>query len=321
MRPISRRTALQLLAAASAAAATGARASAPGVRVPAALSPLGRGAVELGGLLGRRVAANVERRLLSADAAALLECFTARDAADGLDRAWVGEHAGKFLDAACRSLGHAPRADLRRLVDRVATGLVASQAADGYLGTYPTDRRWSGWDVWVHKYTLIGLLSYHELSADAAALSACERIVALLAATFGDGPGQRDIVTAGEHMGMAATSVLEPVCRLYRLGGDPRVLEFGRYIVRAYDHPGRPGAGPLAARARQRLSDGERQGLRDAVEPRRSGRPVPPDRRRDAGAGRTGGVARHPREPEPFCHLCYRWCIARGRHGHAPNFV
>jgi DUF1680 family protein len=241
MRPISRRTALQLLAAASAVPALGARASAPDVRVPAALQPLARGAVGLGGMLGRRVAANVERRLLRVDAEALLACFTARDSADGLDRAWVGEHAGKFLDAACRSLGHEPRADLRRIVDRVATGLIASQAADGYLGTYPAERRWSGWDVWVHKYTLIGLLSYYELSADAPALHACERILALLTATFGDGPGQRDIVAAGEHMGMAATSVLEPVCRLYLLGGDPRALDFGRYIVRAYDHPGGPG--------------------------------------------------------------------------------
>jgi hypothetical protein len=62
----------------------------------------------------------------------------------------------------------------------------------------------------------------------------------LLAATFGDAPGQRDIVGAGEHMGMAATSVLEPICRLYRADGDPRALEFARYIVRAYDHPKGP---------------------------------------------------------------------------------
>jgi hypothetical protein len=62
----------------------------------------------------------------------------------------------------------------------------------------------------------------------------------LLARTFGDAPGQRDIVTAGEHMGMAATSVLEPMCRLYRFTGDVRHLEFCQYVVRAYDHANGP---------------------------------------------------------------------------------
>ena len=40
--------------------------------------------------------------------------------------------------------------------------LIASQLPDGYLGTYTDDQRWTSWDVWVHKYNLIGLLSYHD---------------------------------------------------------------------------------------------------------------------------------------------------------------
>jgi len=87
---------------------------------------------------------------------------------------------------------------------------------------------------------LIGLLSYYELSADPAVLHACRAMGDLLAHTFGDAPGQRDIITAGEHVGMAATSVLEPMCRLYRFSGDTRHLEFCKYVVRAYEHPRGP---------------------------------------------------------------------------------
>ena len=39
---------------------------------------------------------------------------------------------------------------------------------------------------------------------------------------------------------MAATSVLEPVVLLYRATGEPRYLDFARYIVRAYDQPNGP---------------------------------------------------------------------------------
>jgi len=60
------------------------------------------------------------------------------------------------------------------------------------MGTWaPIPRRAAGraGDVWVHKYNLIGLLSYYELTADPAVLRACRRMGDLLARTFGDAPG------------------------------------------------------------------------------------------------------------------------------------
>jgi len=196
---------------------------------------------ELRGLFADRMQTNVEGRLLHIDESACLSGFVHRDSAGNFDGAWVGEHAGKFLDAACNAVRYREHAGLRHIMERMVKALIASQEPDGYLGTYPAARRWTGWDVWVHKYNLIGLLSYYELTADPAVLRACRGMGDLLARTFGDAPGQRDIVTAGEHIGMAATSVLEPMCRLYRFTGEVRHLEFCQYVVRAYDHPHGPG--------------------------------------------------------------------------------
>ncbi len=195
---------------------------------------------DIGGLFADRMQTNVAARLLRIDQQALLAGFTHQDSVGEAARAWEGEHIGKFLEAACHAVRLRDNPDLRRLIDTTARGLIASQGADGYLGTYSIDRRWTSWDVWVHKYNLIGLLSYYEMSGDPAALACCRRMADLLDGTFGDAPGKRDIVKAGEHWGMAATSVLEPMCTLYRFTGGPRYLEFCRYIVRAYDGPDGP---------------------------------------------------------------------------------
>jgi DUF1680 family protein len=197
-------------------------------------------AQQLGGILAERMRVNVEGRLLHIDEQGFLSPFAHQDGQGNFDAAWAGEHAGKFLDAACNALRYSENTELRRVAARIAKTLMTSQGQDGYLGTYPADRRWTGWDVWVHKYNLIGLLSYYELSADPAVLQSCRAMGDLMVSTFGDASGQRDIVGAGEHIGMAATSVLEPMCRLYRFTGDPRHLEFCNYIVRAYEQPNGP---------------------------------------------------------------------------------
>jgi DUF1680 family protein len=94
--------------------------------------------------------------------------------------------------------------------------------------------------VWVHKYNLIGLMSYYQFTGDESALTACRKIGDLLTRTFGEEPGQKNILAGADHMGMTATSVLEPMVTLYRFSGEQRYLEFCQYIVRAYDHEGGP---------------------------------------------------------------------------------
>jgi DUF1680 family protein len=253
MSTLSRRELLQFMASAAAvpgvAAPAGRATTKHRVRrpepvvaeqVPELFTPLPFESQQLGGLFAARMQANVNGRLLHIDERACLSGFVQRGGAASFDRAWVGEHAGKFLDAACNAARYREHAGLRQIMARMAQTLLASQEPDGYLGTYPAARRWTGWDVWVHKYNLIGLLSYYELTADPAVLRACRGMGDLLAQTFGDAPGQRDIIAAGEHIGMAATSVLEPMCRLYRFTGDQRHLQFCQYVVRAYDQPHGP---------------------------------------------------------------------------------
>ena len=62
-----------------------------------------------------------------------------------------------------------------RLVSEAAAELVKCQMDDGYLGTYLTKDRWTEWDVWAHKYNLIGLVTYMRYTGNMAPLPTCRR--------------------------------------------------------------------------------------------------------------------------------------------------
>lgn len=203
------------------------------------LEPLPPSAVKLGGFLGERASRSASKRLLSVDEDDLLNGYRQRPGR----QAWIGEHVGKFLHAATLAWANNGDAELREKIDRVALALMETQEADGYLGTYREEKRFgsergSDWDVWAHKYNLIGLLTYHQFTGDEDSLAACRKMGDLLVRPFG--PGKKSLLAASTHGGMAATSVLEPMVQLYRATGETKYLDFGRYAVESWSEPGGP---------------------------------------------------------------------------------
>ncbi len=199
------------------------------------LEPVPPADVKIGGYVGNRLDRNLRGILMHKDENALLDPFRKR----GPDQsAWIGEHIGKWLSAASWMYAYSRDEQMLAKLRRVAGGLIATQMEDGYLGTYAEKDRWTSWDVWIHKYNMLGLLDYHEATGDPDALAACRKMGDLLVNTFG--PGKRDILKAGEHSGMASASILQPVLMLYRRTGDRRYLDFGKYIVDATEQPNGP---------------------------------------------------------------------------------
>ncbi len=189
--------------------------------------------IQLTGYLGDRLNANLNERLLKIDEQGILECFYNRPGKQG----WVGEYAGKYLHATARAWRYSQNNQLKMQMDRIVDILLASQLPDGYLGTYLPKDYWTSWDVWAHKYDMLGLLSYYELTGYEPALQACINIGDLMCRTFGKNPGQLNIEEKGAHVGMASCSILEPMTELYRFTGNKKFLDFCNYIIEAYDHP------------------------------------------------------------------------------------
>ena len=190
----------------------------------------------LSGWVGQRIEVNEANRLAKLDAARLLEGYRKRPGR----QSWDGEHVGKWLHAATLAWVNTGDPALREKLDYIAAELVKCQLEDGYLGTYVEKDRWTSWDVWAHKYNLIGLITYVRYTGNTAPLAACRRMGDLLYKTFGEEPGKRDIIKSGPHVGMAPTSVLEPMVLLYRLTGEQRYLDFCKYVLRAWEEPDGP---------------------------------------------------------------------------------
>jgi DUF1680 family protein len=198
-------------------------------------APADPGVIRLQGFLGERYRKNEMARLLAKNEDEMLSGFQKRPG----KHPYVGQHVGKWIHAATLTWVNTKNEALRAKLDRVVSRLIAAQKEDGYLGTYADDAHWGmgkdqQWDVLVHKYVMLGLLTYHNHTGDQASLEASKKIGDLLVSTFsinGDSGMRLDLNERSTHAGMASGSVLEPMVLLYRATGDEKYLSFARFIA------------------------------------------------------------------------------------------
>jgi DUF1680 family protein len=204
--------------------------------IPGKAMPFDLEAMKFGGYLNGWLNVNLHERLLNIDETGILECYYNRPTV----QPWGGEYTGKYLHAASRVWRSSKDPQLKEQMDRIVDILIACQTEEGYLGAYLAEDYWTSWDVWSHKYNMLGLLSYYSVTGYKPALDACVKMGDLLCRTYGEDPGQRRIIDKSHHVGMASTSVLEPMTYLYRVTGDKKYLDFCNYIIESYDLKGGP---------------------------------------------------------------------------------
>lgn len=205
--------------------------------------------VRLGSLLGEALDANARGRLshfIVDEHSPAIAIFAPERRVTNVEGDWYGEHAGKWLYATAKAAARTADAELLGRLRRVADFLVGVQEADGYLGTYAPERRfmrrqppkplnWNGepsvrtWDIWTHAYLVLGLLEVHRHFPESRYLDAARGIGDLCWRTLID--DGIDITELGNHHGMSATVLMDPMTELYLVTGEQRYLELALHML------------------------------------------------------------------------------------------
>jgi len=190
--------------------------------------------VKVTGFVGNKLDASWQNRILAQDVDRLVSPFRNRTETS----CWQSEFWGKWFTSAVLAYRYKPEPKLKQALDHAVAGLIATQTPDGYIGNYADNKHLAAWDIWGRKYCMLGLLAYYDLTREQKALQAAAKVADHLIKELNERNAL--IVKMGNHRGMAASSVLEPICLLYSRTGDKRYLDFAEEIVRQWETPEGP---------------------------------------------------------------------------------
>ena len=189
---------------------------------------------QIQGFVGEKLSNAAKNRVFAQDVNRLIEPFRHRDEA----RCWQSEFWGKWFTSAVLAYRYQPTADAKKVLDNAVSGLIATQTPDGYIGNYKPSELLKQWDIWGRKYCLLGLIDYYDITGDKKTLKAASALADNL--LYDLAKSDDIIVTKGNHRGMAASSVLEPLCLLYSRTQNKKYLDAAEKIVTQWETPEGP---------------------------------------------------------------------------------
>ena len=190
--------------------------------------------VKVGGYVGGRIDDCFRHRVKEQDVDEIVEPFRHRIES----WKWNSEFWGKWTLGAIGAYRYTGDAELYAKIAKSVDEIIETQTPDGYIGNYPPENQLKEWDIWGRKYTMLGLLSWYELTGERKALDAAAGVADHLLSQVG--PGKTNIVLTGGYRGMPSSSVLEPIMSLYNKTGEQRYLDFAKYIVTQWETPEGP---------------------------------------------------------------------------------
>lgn len=185
--------------------------------------------ISVRGYVGEKLDASYEHRILAQDADRLVEIFRHRTET----RCWQSEFWGKWFTSAVLAYRYKPEPRLKELLDHTVADLISTQSPDGYIGNYAETSRLEQWDIWGRKYCMLGLLAWYDLTGSPQSLQAASKLADNLIAELTEKKAL--LVKKGNHRGMAASSILEPMVLLYARTKNARYLAFAEEIVRQWE--------------------------------------------------------------------------------------
>ena len=105
-----------------------------------------------------------------------------------------------------------------------------TQTEEGCISSYPSEKQTTDWDVWGRKYVILGLARYcNTVGYDADVVKVIVDCLDHLMTQVG--PSGKKMIESGHHTGMAPSSILGAVIKVYWLTGEKRFLDYAEWIV------------------------------------------------------------------------------------------
>lgn len=144
------------------------------------------------------------------------------------------EFAGQYIHACAQEFRRSGNGEFLSRARVVVEGMLKGQRMDGYLGTYVPGKEFDeSFSVWNQQFAIKGLLSYHEITGETAALNAAIRCANFIVHHYlaDDAP---EILRSGNQC-VQHTCILEQMVRLFTITGTGRYLDFAEFVVQRWE--------------------------------------------------------------------------------------
>ena len=127
--------------------------------------------------------------------------------------------------------------ELFRVMTETVEDMLTASDELGRISSYSTEKEFQNWDMWCRKYVLLGMQYYLEYCEDedlrARVIDSMRAQVDYLISKIGPAEEGKIRITKTSvyWRGLNASSILEPIVRLYNLTGEQKYLDFASYIV------------------------------------------------------------------------------------------
>ena len=152
------------------------------------------------------------------------------------DKCWRGEYWGKMMRGGVLTYEATKNPELYSSLTKTVEDLLSAADENGRISTYPPDNELIGWDMWVRKYVMLGLIYYCGICEDkqfkkkviAALIKEADYIVERV----GNGDNLKSIFDTSQiYGGLNSCSILEPFVKLYGLTGYSRYFDFATMLI------------------------------------------------------------------------------------------
>ena len=147
------------------------------------------------------------------------------------------EYWGKMVRGGSMIYAYTRDETLYQTMETTVRDMLTTQDEEGRITTYPKEKELMGWDLWGRKYTLIGLHAFYDICRNEAlkaqVLKAMRAHADYIVSKVGpESEGKRPVLAMNDDWGgMASSSILAAMVRLYRLTGEESYLKLCQHIV------------------------------------------------------------------------------------------